>query len=197
MRIHSRRLIVAVGAVASLAAAVSVAACGGGSGSKSPTAAAPSGESTASASPTTAAGAPTPPQASSGDLDACALVSKADVEAAIGKAVLDPKPQQFPGLASCDFNDPSASAFRLAGVNVVTEASSSDAQSLFDFGKSNANDPQQVDGVGEDAYWDATLNTLDTVQGKYEITIDVAPDEGVDTLTAAKAIAAKVLANLP
>jgi len=189
-------LIIAIGIVISLAAAASMAACGGGSGSKSPTSA-PSGESTASASPTTAADAPTPPQASSGDLDACALVSKADVEAAIGKTVLDPKAQQFPGLASCDFNDPTSPVFRLAGVNVVTEASSSDAQSLFDFGKSNANDPQKVDGVGEDAYWDATLNTLDTVQGKYEITIDVAPDEGVDTLTAAKAIAAKVLANLP
>jgi hypothetical protein len=196
MRIHSRGLIVAVGAVMSLAAAVSMAACGGGSGSKSATAA-PSGDSTTSVSPTTAAGAPTPPQASSGEIDACALVSKSDVEAAIGKTVLDPKPQQFPGLASCDFNDPSAPVFRLAGVNVVTEANASDAQSLFDFGKSNANDPQKVDGVGEDAYWDATLNTLDTVQGKYEISIDVAPDEGVDTLTAAKAIAAKVLANLP
>jgi len=196
LRIHSRKLIIAIGIVISLAAAASMAACGGGSGSKSPTSA-PSGESTASASPTTAADAPTPPQASSGDLDACALVSKADVEAAIGKTVLDPKAQQFPGLASCDFNDPTSPVFRLAGVNVVTEASSSDAQSLFDFGKSNANDPQKVDGVGEDAYWDATLNTLDTVQGKYEITIDVAPDEGVDTLTAAKAIAAKVLANLP
>jgi hypothetical protein len=197
LRIHSRKLIIAIGIVISLAAAASMAACGGGSGSKSPTAAAPSSDSTASASPTIAAAATTPSQAASGDLDACDLVSKADVEAAIGKTVLDPKPQQFPGLASCDFNDPTSPVFRLAGVNVVTEASSSDAQSLFDFGKSNANDPQKVDGVGEDAYWDATLNTLDTVQGKYEITIDVAPDEGVDTLTAAKAIAAKVLANLP
>jgi hypothetical protein len=185
-----------------LGVAVSVvllAACGGGSNDATPTSApatAAAGDTTPAADAT--AGAPaTPPQASSGEIDACTLVSKAEVEAAIGTTVLDPKPQQFPNLSSCDFNDPATPVFRLASVTVVTEPSGDGARSLFDLGKSNANDPQTIDGIGEDAYWDETLSTLDTLKGKYEVSVSVSPGEGVDKLTAAKAIAAKVVANLP
>ena len=153
MRLQSRTLLAGIGLAALLASAVALAACGGGgSGSKSPTAA-PSGGSTAAASPTgdAAPAATTQSQASSDEIDACTLISKADVEAAIGTAVLDPKPEQFPNLASCQFGDPGAPVFHLVSVTVVTESSAGDAKSLFDLGKSNANDPQTVDGVGEDA----------------------------------------------
>lgn len=52
-------------------------------------------------------------------------------------------------------------------MSVFSAASADDANQIFDTAKRNANDPQAVAGLGEDAFWDATLGTLNVVQGKY------------------------------
>ncbi len=178
-------LSLALGAIALLAA------CGGGgdgSGGEKTQPAATKAATTAASQPTTAAPSST--------VDACTLVTKAQIESAVGATVLDPKAEQLANLSSCSFNDPASPIFTVVSVSVFSGASTSDAKEIFDLGKRNANDPQPVTGVGEDAYWDDTLSDLNTVQGKYEITVDV-PGDSADPLAVAKEIAGKVLAKLP
>jgi hypothetical protein len=171
---------------------LAIGGCGGGnSGSPTESASAPTANVGA---PTTSNGSDTP--AAAGEIDACALVTKDEVEAALGKMVLDPKSQQFPSLATCDFNDPATSYIKLVSVTVHTEPGASDARTLFEQFTANGSDQQAVTGVGDDASWDSGLTTLEILQDKYEITVAMAPAEGTDQLTAAKTIAAKVVAGL-
>jgi hypothetical protein len=125
------------------------------------------------------------------------MVTQADVEAAIGASVLPPALTQFPNYAYCDFNDPNASGLRLLTASVVRGSSATDAKDGFDLSKGNANSPQAVAGLGDDAFWDDTLGTLDIVTGQYEVSVDVAPLDNLDRVAAAKTIATKVLAHLP
>ena len=131
------------------------------------------------------------------EIDACALVTKAEVETAVGATVLDPKPERLANLASCSFNDSAAPVITAVSVNVFVAASESDAREIFDLAKRNAADVQEVDGLGDDAYWDDILGTLQVLQGTYEMSVDVASSEGADQKRAAEDIAAKALSRLP
>ena len=184
-----------------LCTVIFAAACGGGddgNGDNSaepaatqPVADEPTNVPTDDASPTSAA----PPEEA--ELDVCGLVTKAEVEAALGVPVLDGEPQQAANLFTCSFNDPEAPIFTAAGVAVFVAENDDDANEVYELAKSNAAEVQEVDGLGEAAYWDATLNTMQILQGRYEISIDVAADDGLDQLAAAKAIAAQALSRLP
>ncbi|MBI5284530.1 MAG: DUF3558 family protein [Chloroflexi bacterium] len=187
------RRVTGIGAGLSLAlgAVALLAACGGdgdGSGGEKTQPAATKAASTAASQPTAAA--------SSSTLDACTLVTKAQIESAVGATVLDPKPEQVANLSSCSFDDPTSPIFSVVTVSVLTGARDGDAREIFDLAKKNGNDPQAVAGLGEDAFWDDVLSDLNIVQGKYEITIDV-PGDSADPLSVAKEIAGKVLAKLP
>jgi len=186
-----------VAAVMVLGALALLAACGGGSGGQKATSttAPPAGAATTTSAVTP--GSTARPRASTGELDACALVTKAEVEAAIGTTVLDAKPETSAGFAGCSFNDPSAPAFTTVTVSVLTSASASVTRGIYDIGKQNANDPQSVPGLGDDAYWDATLGNLDIAAGTYELNVSIAPLDNADRFAAAKAIAARALARLP
>jgi len=191
------RIPLTVVAVIILGALALFAACGGGSsGQKAASTTAPR---TSAATTTTAAtpGSTARPQASTGEIDACAIVTKAEVEAAIGTTVLDARPEQSAGFAACSFNDPSQPAFTTVTVSVLTSASASVTRGIYDIGKQNANDPQSVTGLGDDAYWDATLGNLDIAAGTYELNVSIAPLDNADRFAAAKAIAARALARLP
>ncbi len=125
------------------------------------------------------------------------MVTKAGVEAAIGTAVLDPKPSHFPNYDYCDFNDPTASGLRLVTASVVTGSSAADVKDAFDTAKGNASSPQAVAGLGDEAFWDDALGSLNIAQGTYLVSVDVAPIDNLDRVAAAKAVAAKVLGELP
>jgi hypothetical protein len=130
-------------------------------------------------------------------VDACALVSKAEVEAAVGAALLDGEPEQFANLSTCSYKDPASPIFTVAGLSVLVTASDSDAQEVFDLAKSNAAGVKEVDGLGDSSYWDDVLGTLQVVQGIYELSVDVASYEGTDQLSAAEDIARTALSRLP
>lgn len=185
------------------AALVFAAACGGGddgdgggdgNGAQA-TATKPAAEPTAKA--TDAPATPAATGAPAVTLDVCSLVAKADIEAAIGAPVLDGKPEQAANLFTCSYAEPEFSNFSAAGVAVLVADNASDAKEAYDLAKSNAAEVQEVDGLGEAAYWDSILNTMQILEGRYELSVDVSSEEGRDQLAAARAIATKALAALP
>jgi hypothetical protein len=130
-------------------------------------------------------------------LDACELITKVEVETAVGGTVRDGKPDALANLYTCTFGDPDSPVGSVAGVSVFVAESDDDAQEVYDLAKSNAADVAEVDGVGEEAYWDSILNTMQIVQGNYQVSVDVSSDEGRDQLAAATQIADLVLVRLP
>jgi hypothetical protein len=131
---------------------------------------------------------------------ACTLLTKAEVEAAIGRKVTAPLEEQLPQLSGCRFGDPDAPLmngrplFAHFTVNVLTFDSPAAADQVFEMGKRNAAAAQAVTGLGDEAFWDDILHTLWVRKGKYELELDVPKDSG--GVTAAKALAAKALARL-
>jgi hypothetical protein len=178
-----------------LGAAVLLAACGGDDPA-APDAVAHTA-TTSSATKATATPFPTARPDVADAIDACALVTKAEIESAVSATVLDGAPEQMANLATCSYKDPDAPISTVAGLSVFAAASASDAREVFDLAKRNAADVQEVDGLGDDAYWDDILGTLQVLEGTYEVGIDVASDEGVDQRAAAKDIANKALSRLP
>jgi hypothetical protein len=148
----------------------------------------------------------TSPAAGANQIDACALLTGGDVEAAVGRAVAEPKGEQVANLACCSYGDPEAPVFSLATLCVFVGSdaeyyagAAAQARDAYELGKKNAASPQPVSGLGEDAYWDSAFETLHILQGIYEISLEVSPDggEGDAALQVSKGLAAKALQGLP
>jgi hypothetical protein len=192
----------AVGALflASLLALFLLTACGGeetGPAQGTPTPAArqtqtpagtPSAQQTGIATAT-----PKPP---GGALDACSLLTKEEVEAALGTSVTEPEREETPQLVFCSFNDPQTPIRTLVLVSIFMGKDADQAREIYRLSKSNAADAQTVGGIGDEAFWDGILTDLQVLKGKYAIEIDVSPD-GYDALAVAKELAGKVLSRLP
>jgi hypothetical protein len=129
-------------------------------------------------------------------IDACALVTKAEAEAAIGQPLLDPAKSDSPGMYSCEFADPTQPIAKRLTVTVLVGRSPRDAQDAMDLAKSNAaaDAVQDVPKLGDAAYWDRTLHALTVDKGRYQIEVFVDADAG---LAAASTIAASAMARLP
>jgi hypothetical protein len=192
-----------------LSGLVLLAACGGNNeestatpaGTRAPTATqapaeTPSAAATESPAAEATQTATAAPQASGGEIDPCALLTKAEVEAAIDTSVTEPEPEQSANLVACNYNDPNTPIFHLVSVTVLIGGDAAEAKDLYDLAKGNAADAQTVSGIGDDAFWDSVLNGLEVLKGKYDIRIDVSPDD-LDELTAAKDLATKVVDRLP
>ena len=184
-----------------------LAACGGDDEESTPSASGtqapvqtrtPAGTETPVGTP--AAGATQTPAAtaepSAGAIDPCALLTKAEVEAAIGTSVTEPEPEEVANLVACSYNDPETPIFSLVSVTVLIGGDANEAKDVYELAKGNAADAETVAGIGDDAFWDGILNGLEILKGKYDVRIDVSPD-GLDELTAAKDLAAKVVDRLP
>jgi hypothetical protein len=186
-----------------------LAACGGGSGESTPSPGGtqapaqlrtPAVTSVATGTPTPAgtpsAGqtqTPATAQPSAGELDPCALLTKAEVEAAIGTSVVGPTNEVVGPLASCYFNDPQTPVFHTVTVSVLTAEDSGQAREAFGLGREGS---ETVTGIGEDAYWDSVLNGLEVLKGKYDVSVNVSPD-GWDARAVAEELAAKAVDRLP
>jgi hypothetical protein len=153
----------------------------------------PSAGTPAAAATQTATAAP---QASGGEIDPCALLTKAEVEAAIGTSVTEPVPEVVPSLVTCNYNDPETPIFHLVSVTVLIGENANDASDAYELAKDNAAEAQSVGAIGNDAFWDDILNGLEVLQGKYDVRIDVSPD-GWDARAVAEELAPTVLDRLP
>jgi hypothetical protein len=134
-------------------------------------------------------------QAATGGLDACSLLTGADVQAATKRPVRPPAKSATANLASCAFDDPKDPTSKVVDLNVLVAANAADAKKALAIAKSNAADVQPVAGLGEDAYWDKYLRALRIVKGRYEL--DLVLDSEAGGLDAAKALAVKALSRLP
>lgn len=188
----------AIVAVALTAGTLLAAACGGGdNGGDDGADASPAATATLDAEPTSADAEDTPASDPAIELNACDLVSEQDIEAAIGAPVGEGTPEQAANLFTCSYADPEFPAFSIAGVAVLVADNNDDAKEIYELAKSNAAGVQEVNGVGEAAYWDDVLASMQIVDGRYEVSVDVASEEGRDQVGAATTIAQKALAALP
>ena len=171
-----------------------LAACNGGGGGEEST-----GDQTTPTEQETQAPAETEEpeeEVAGGDIDPCALVTKEEVETAIGVSVTEPVREDVANLFTCSYKDLETSIYEVVGVSVFVAEREDDARDLYEMAKNNAADAETVAGIGDEASWDSILNGLEVLKGKYNIRIDVSPD-GWDTLAIAKELAAKALGRLP
>jgi hypothetical protein len=128
-------------------------------------------------------------------LDACALITKPEVDAATKHVLAHGAKSTVANLSSCAFADPKMPMMKPVSLNVLVASSAADAKKAYEIAKSNAASVEAVTGVGEQAYWDKYLHTLQTTKGKYQVDLTVDGDFG--GLDAAKALLTKALARLP
>ena len=128
-------------------------------------------------------------------IDACALVTKSEVEAITKTSVLDGKPEDVATLYSCSFGDPAHPVFRIVSVSVFVGGNPGEVKELMAMAKSNAGTVEAVAGLGDDAYWSEPLHRLTADKGRFQI--DVTVDHDAGGRDAAKAIAATIVTRLP
>lgn len=130
-------------------------------------------------------------QAARSRIDACALVTKAEVEAAVGRPVPEPKKQQVGNMASCSYMDPQTQRV-IAVLEVFAGDDIAQARDVFKQRSRSAAPVQSVSGLGDDARWNAVSMLLNVLKGQY--VVSVAIPRGLD---AAKKLAASALQRLP
>jgi hypothetical protein len=168
-------------------------ACGGGGGPDTKAA----GAAVPAAQPT--------PKAAFVPLDACSLLTKAEVEALVGRPALEPAKEQMANLVTCAFGDPEAPkiagrpASQVLTLSVFTgeegayhAGPAAQARDAYEASRRNAASSESVAGLGETAHWDETFKTLSAVKGRHWVTAEV--DAGVE---AAKRVMARVVERLP
>jgi hypothetical protein len=134
-------------------------------------------------------------------LDACSLMSRADVEAATARSAREPQRDNAANLYTCTYGDAKQplvngkSIDPLASVGVFVGDTPAAAKWVLDLARKNAASVQPVTGIGPDAFWDDATRGVRTVKGRYMVDVDIAADAG--GLAAAKALTMKVLAKLP
>ena len=169
--------------------------CGGG-GSRPPAA-------RASASPAAAA-APTAPFT---PLDACSLLTKADVEALVGKPVREPRKEVVGNLVTCSFGDPASPMVgdrplsKLLSIDAFTgmegayyAGAVAQAKDAYEQTRKNADSAEAVSGLGDSAYWNKPFSTLHALKGRYWLSVEVEREAGLDV---ARKAMAKAVARLP
>jgi hypothetical protein len=133
------------------------------------------------------------PQASAGEIDPCALVTKEEAEAIIGESLDDPLVTITELLASCLYSTPD---FQSVNVDVLIYDSEDNAEGGFELAL-DINDYPEVEGIGERAYDSRPIGDITALEGRYELSVDVSV-QGDDTdFETAKDVAAKAVDRLP
>ena len=138
-------------------------------------------------------------------VNACALLTKAEVQGLVGRPVLAGANEHAANLATCSFGDPEAPkiggrpAVRVLSLAVFTGQEGAyaagpvaQARDAYETARRNAASAEAVAGLGESAYWDQTFKTLSMLKGRHFLSVEI--DGGVET---AKKAASKALARLP
>jgi hypothetical protein len=167
--------------VLALASGLVVAAsgCGGTEDSKAPEQAGPAAAPAAAAAPT---------------IDSCALLTRAEVEAALGKPVGEPVRGDVAPVYSCSFA--TAEKIESVSVNATVYDSAQQAQDAYAMAI-RINSYEEFTGLGERAYVSPIFDVT-VLKGRYELSVDVTSSGEKDAdIQKAKELAGFALARLP
>jgi hypothetical protein len=119
-------------------------------------------------------------------VNACSLLTSAEVEAAAGRKVMEPlEDHTTEQLSICGYGEPGSALLAghprnlvvqlsvLAGDNAYFEGPVAQVNASFDMITEHAGEVQQVKDLGERAHWAASLDTLRVVQGPYMLEVEV------------------------
>jgi len=119
-------------------------------------------------------------------VNACSLLSSAEVEDAAGRKVMDPvEDHTAERLSICGYGEPGSPLLAgnprnlvvqlsvLAGDNTYFEGPVAQVNASFDMITEHGGEVQQVKDLGERAHWAADLDTLRVVQGPYMLEVEV------------------------
>jgi hypothetical protein len=142
---------------------------------------------------------------SKGKFDACALLTKVDVESFLGEPVGTPATTHTEAMGStvtqCRYSVPSGN--KRVGLILRHAATADEAAKIFrqarDASKElSGADPQVIDGLGESAYWTGgNLKQLNVLKGAAWLIITTNSGSGSDPLEASKSVSRKILARMP
>ena len=123
-----------------------------------------------------------------GEIDACALVTKAEAEEVLGQPVSEPTSQPFGG-ATCTYLPAEAPTSGAVSIIVLTGVSKDEFHEHVEAGA----DP--VPDVGDEAFWHGFV--LSVLKGDVEFVLGVKLPAGDNALEAAKGLALKVVERIP
>jgi hypothetical protein len=175
----SNRLVVVVSALVWFG-------CGGG-------AAPPASESSAPPAPAS--------QAAGKRIAACSLFTKAEIETLVGRPVMEGRQDDAAEASGCEYGNPEAPVINGTRTDVTLSLSifngtlPKQAKGVYEIAKRNAAGVEAVNGLGNEAFWDAEQRILHVLKGNY--LVDVMLTSGVGGLKPAQAIAQQVLTKLP
>lgn len=138
-------------------------------------------------------------------VDACSLLSKGEVEALVGRSVMEPTREQAANLVTCTFGDPESPKVgdrplsQVLTLAVFTGEEGAyyagpvaQARDSYETARKNAASSEAVSGLGESAYWDKVFQTLSVHKGRYWVTAKA--DGGLE---AARPALEKAIGRLP
>lgn len=140
-------------------------------------------------------------------VDACSLLTKAEVETLVGKPVREPRKEVVANLVTCSFGDPASPMVgdrplsKLLSLDVFTgqegayyAGAAAQAKDGYEQTRKNADSPEPVSGLGETAYWNKGFNALHALKGRYWLSVEVERQAGVEV---ARRAMVKALERLP
>jgi hypothetical protein len=132
---------------------------------------------------------------------ACSLFTKAEIETLVGRPVMEGRQDDAAEVSGCEYGNPEAPIINGTRTDVTLNLSifngtlPNQAKGVYEIAKRNAAGVEAVNGLGNEAFWDAEQRTLYVVKGNY--LVDVMLTSGVGGLKPAQAIAQQSLAKLP
>jgi len=140
-----------------------------------------------------------------GKFDACALLTKEDVELFLAEPVGTPATTHTEAMGNtvtqCRYSAPSGN--KRVGLLLRQAATADEAAKVFKQARDTAKElsgaePQVIDGLGESAYWTGgNLKQLNVLKNDAWLIITASAGKGTDPLEASKNVSRKILARMP
>lgn len=138
-------------------------------------------------------------------IDACSLLTKADVESFLAEPVGTPATTHTEAMGNtvtqCRYS--ALAGNKRVGLLLRQAATADEAGKVFKQARDTAKElsgaePQSIDGLGESAYWTGgNLKQLNVLKNDAWLIITASAGNGTDPLEASKNVSRKILARMP
>jgi hypothetical protein len=138
--------------------------------------------------------APTATKSTGSGINACALVTKEEAEAAVGSPVGDPVEDDYPPQYGCKY---STSSLDQVSIDLIVYDDAQQANDAFQM-EIDINSYEEVSGIGDRALRPSPIMDITVIKGKYEMSVDVLNDSDDEVqYEKAKELAIIALGRLP